>query len=558
MLRSANIDVDHRSVASQLRVRYDSNNTARIYFRMGSRILENSSVSSSTLVQEFPVNNTITAIDTNERGKIKFYVDSKQFSSQIINTTLSRPRDYQWTRNALFPEHTHNIVVEFSSPNIAKPFHIGHFRSTIIGNFVANICEKSGNSVTRLNYLGDWGTQFGLLLSGLEVTEGFTSIEDLTLSDLLEVYIKANKLSSSDPEFAASAQRSFRELENGDEVKEKLWKYCRDVTIEELRKNYDKLNVKFDHYHGESQYRVGRTAEVLDLLNKNGLLKVTDDGRTVIALEHSNVTVQKSDGSSLYISRDIAAALDRKDKFNFDKMYYVVDNSQGHHFLNLFEILSLIGCDWSGDCSHVKFGKIKGMSTRAGNIVLMSDIIEEAAERMRVNQERSANTRVEGEEAVRAAEIVGISALIINDLQQRRSKDYQFSWERALSDAGDTGVKLQYTHARLCSLIDKCGDLVTSHSCGDHLQESVAVELTVLIAKYDEMLSQSYQSLEAVFLVKYLFQLCNTTSKALKLLPVINAETEEAGAARLRMFQAARVVLADAMTVMGITPLERI
>ena len=295
-------------------------------------------------------------------------------------------------------------------------------------------------------------------------------------------------------------------------------------------------------------------------MEKKNLMKMTDDGRTVIPLERTNVTVQKSDGSSLYITRDIAAAIDRKESFNFDKMFYVVDNSQGTHFNNLFEVLRRLGCEWSGHCHHVKFGKIMGMSTRRGQMVLMSDILEEAAARMRENQDKSANTRVAEEDRQAVAEAVGVSALIVADLGQRRTKDYEWAWDRALSDAGDTGVKLQYTHARLTSLLEKCveQDTELDTSLGDLLTESIAVELVWVISRYDEVLASSYTTLEAVTMVKFLFQLCNTTSKALKLLPVKNAETRDLAAARIKLFAAARLTLADGMTVLGIRPLDKI
>ena len=293
-------------------------------------------------------------------------------------------------------------------------------------------------------------------------------------------------------------------------------------------------------------------------MGKRNLLKVTDDGRTVIPLERTNVTVKKSDGSSLYITRDIAAAMDRKKSLNFDKMFYVVDNSQGTHFNNLFEVLRRLGCEWSGECHHVKFGKIMGMSTRRGQMVLMSDILEEAVARMRDNQDKSANTRVAEEDRDAVAEAVGVSALIVADLGQRRTKDYEWAWDRALSDTGDTGVKLQYTHARLTSLLEKCQHLDNDTSLGDLLTEQIAVELVWVISRYDEVLAASYTSLEAVTMVKFLFQLCNTTSKALKLLPVKNAETPDLAAARYKLFSAARLTLADGMTVLGIRPLDRI
>ena len=227
--------------------------------------------------------------------------------------------------------------------------------------------------MTRLNYLGDWGTQFGILIAGLE--EFSPGVTNHSIQSLLAVYIKANKLAEEDENFAEKAKRAFRELEDGDKDKVDFWEHCRKLTILELEKNYKTLNINFDHYHGESMYRKDKSADVLQRMEDLGLLEVTEDGRTVVELERSKVTVRKSDGSGLYISRDIAAALDRAARFKFDRMFYVVDNSQATHFNNLFEILRKLKCEWSGSCQHVKFGKIQGLSTRRGNIVYLTDIL---------------------------------------------------------------------------------------------------------------------------------------------------------------------------------------
>ena len=415
--------------------------------------------------------------------------------------------------------------------------------------------------MTGINYLGDWGTQFGILIAGLEKFS--PGITHHSIQSLLAVYIKANKLAEEDEQFAEKAKRAFRELEEGDRDKVDLWEQCRDLTILELEKNYKTLNINFDHYHGESMYSKDKSASVLELMERLGLLKVTEDGRTVVELERSRVTVRKSDGSGLYISRDVAAALDRAERFQFDRMFYVVDNSQGTHFKNLFEILRKLNCSWADSCQHVKFGKIQGLSTRKGNIVYLTDILEEATRIMLENQEKSANTRVAGEERRVVAEQVGISALIVADLRQRRTKDYTFSWERALSDSGDTGVKLQYTHARLTSLLLNCAELAGGEDeekfqPGDHLTEPCALDLVFSISRYDEVLSSAYHSLEPHQLVLYLFSLCNLTSKALKLLPVKTAQERRLGRARLLLFSSARRTLAQGLTVLGIKPLDRI
>jgi len=569
VLQSINNDFQatSRSLASKMRIRHDGNQS-KFWISLPTKSLTSlKETDLSAFVRRFPFddddNNSVTGLDSAEKHCIKFHLNTKNFTTEVLKTTLNRPIDYEWSRNALFPEIPRRVIVEFSSPNIAKPFHIGHFRSTVIGNFIANINEAVGNKVTRINYLGDWGTQFGILIAGMEEFSSEIILGD-SIQSLLDVYIKANKLAEVDEHFAMKAKRAFRELEDGDKNKIEFWEHCRKLTILELEKNYRTLNIKFDHYHGESMYSRDKSASVLAKMSELGLLKDREDGRTVVELERSEVTVRKSDGSGLYISRDIAAALDRAARFNFDWMFYVVDNSQGIHFNNLFEILRKLNCSWADSCQHVKFGKIQGLSTRKGNIVYLRDILEEATSIMLENQEKSSNTRVAEQDKFVVAEQVGISSLIVNDLKQRRTKDYKFSWERALSDSGDTGVKLQYTHARLCSLLAKCGEfgevgeVGEEDEPGDLLTEPCALELVFVIARYDEVLSSAYHSLEPHQLVLYLFSLCNATSKALKLLPVKSAGERSLSRARLMMFSSARRTLAEGLTVLGISPLDRI
>jgi len=556
-----NFDASNRTIAGQLKLHFDKK--SRICLKLDTSIIQHPNTEfNSSFIKHFPLEEDgISGVDNSEGKILKFHIDIQQYVNQELKTTNLRPINYSWSRNALFPEYLKHVLVEFSSPNIAKPFHVGHFRSTIVGNFVANINKVVGHKVTKINYLGDWGTQFGLIIAGLEQSE--TSMEDVKkepIKTLLEVYVKANALAETDPEFALKARNAFNSLEKGDFDKIDVWQACRDLTIEELDKNYAKLNVSFDHFHGESMYSADKSKQVINQLRECEMLIDLEDGRKVIELDDNRVTIIKSDGSSLYISRDIAAAVDRREQFRFDQMLYVVDNSQGNHFQNLFKILGKLGCDWSEDCGHVKFGKILGISTRKGNMVYISDLIEEATDIMLENQDKSDNTKLLGDEKVNNAEAVGISALIINDLKQKRSKDYKFSWDKALSHSGDTGVKLQYTHARLCSLIDtavfchsEAADIDTSS-----LTESIALELVYHIGRYDEILSLSHSTLEPHHLVQYLFTLSNTTSKALKLLQVKTAPDIPTAQARLLLFACARKTLAEGLTILGIEPLHKI
>eukprot|EP00092_Neocalanus_flemingeri_P027003 GFUD01029284.1.p1 GENE.GFUD01029284.1~~GFUD01029284.1.p1 ORF type:complete len:582 (-),score=149.51 GFUD01029284.1:36-1781(-) len=565
-LKTLNNDFEasNRALAGKLKLNFDKK--SRIFLKFTPCVLQNQNDELlSDFVKLLPLEEDgISGVDHSEDNVLKFYLHNPMFVDHVVKTTFSRPPDYAWSRNALFPEDLKHVLVEFSSPNIAKPFHVGHFRSTILGNFVANINKAVGNQVTKINYLGDWGTQFGLLIAGLEESEiAVEAIKRDPIKTLLEVYVKANALAEKNPEFGLKARNAFNELENGDHDKLEVWKMCREFTIDELNKNYAKLNVEFDHFHGESMYSTERSEQVIKRLRECDLIKDLEDGRKVIEVDDKNrVTIIKSDGSSLYISRDIAAALDRKEKFDFDKMIYVVDNSQGSHFQNLFKILDKLGCDWSNNCEHVKFGKILGISTRKGNMVYISDLIEEATDIMLENQDKSENTRIFGDQKLSNAEAVGISALIINDLKQKRTKDYKFSWAKALSHSGDTGVKLQYTHARLTSLIDTAAVNIDHSDVANidttSLTESIALELIYHIGRYDEVICLSHSTLEPHHLVQYLFTLCNTTSKALTVLQVKTAPDPVTAQARLLVFQCARKTLAEGLTILGIEPLEKI
>jgi len=556
-MRSLNPEVDlerARQVARNLRL---CKTNARISLRVGQNCIPHFSRSNmSNFIKEFQEDSRITGIAA-DKEDLHFYVDQKQFIQQVLQTTSARPKRYKWNRNALFEEETKKVVVEFSSPNIAKPFHIGHFRSTIVGNFVANIHKAVGHDVHKINYLGDWGTQFGYLMAGIKhFNVNLDSLKDEPLNKLLDIYIKANKLAESNPDFHKEAMDQFRRLEEGDTELIKVWTHFREMSIHQLKEIYSRLNIDFDEYQGESQYSGDASIKVLDALHQSNLLQ-DFKGRKVIQLnEDKNVTIIKSDGSSLYITRDIGAAIDRREKLSFDKLIYVVDNSQATHFANLFKILDLMGHSWSPDCQHCRFGKILGMSTRKGSMLFLDSIIEEATARMQENQAKSKTTRVAGEEAQNAASVLGISALIINDFKHRRVKDYKFSWENALAPNGDTGVRLQYLHARLNSLLLGSEVDALEDSNTDHLVEQEALDLVYHIGLWDEALHASYESLEPALIVKYLFSLVNHTNRCLKLLNVKGADADTARA-RLLLFAAAQKVLAEGLRILGVQPLDR-
>uniref|UniRef100_A0A674E6N7 Probable arginine--tRNA ligase, mitochondrial n=1 Tax=Salmo trutta TaxID=8032 RepID=A0A674E6N7_SALTR len=348
-------------------------------------------------------------------------------------------------------------VVEFSSPNIAKKFHAGHLRSTIIGNFIANLKESLGNNVIRVNYLGDWGMQFGLLGAGFQLFGCQEKLKNNPLQHLFDVYVQVNKEAENNEVIGQAAREFFRQLEQQEHQAVLLWKQFREITVEEYQQVYKRLGVHFDIYSGES-FHQQQAQEVVQQLQRQGLLKTTEKGTGVVDLSSagdmsSYSTVLRSDGTSLYITRsvDLAAAIDRKERYNFDEMIYVTDKSQGIHFQQLFQILLAMGHSWAERCQHVPFGLVQGMKTRLGEVVFLEDVLDEARGRMLRNMSQSKTTKemVYPEDT---AEKVGISALIVQDFKGPLGSDYKFDWDRILQAQGDTGVFLQYTHARLCRL----------------------------------------------------------------------------------------------------------
>lgn len=303
----------------------------------------------------------------------------------FLTTVLTRKNDIDQIRQT----NPKKIVIDFSSPNIAKPFHVGHLRSTIIGNFIANVNKYFDHKVTRLNYLGDWGTQFGLLQFGLKAKNiDVAKLQTNPIKTLYDVYVYANKMSRENESVQQEARKYFSEIEQGQTSLEN-WKAIRETTLQELENVYLRLGIQFDEYHWESDYNGGVIKDLMDSLENNGIIRNDKLGKKITTVNNRDVTVLKSDNSTLYLSRDIAALLDRYQKFEFDKMLYVVDNGQTDHFSAVFHVVEQINKKCRNGCEHIKFGRIKGMSTRSGNVVFLNDILDEAKQKMHEKQSLS-------------------------------------------------------------------------------------------------------------------------------------------------------------------------
>lgn len=317
---------------------------------------------------------------SSKNSEITFNVDRNTFLSKALQKCILPQQQNSQTKN---------IVIDFSSPNIAKPFHAGHLRSTIIGNFIANANKYFGNKVTKLNYMGDWGTQFGLLIYGLEAKSiDVSKLQSNPIKTLYDVYVYANKLAKTDENVQVQARKYFSEIEQG-KTNLDNWKAIRETTIQELEKVYQRLGIHFDTFDWESDYNGGAIKDLMNSLEQKNIIKKDETGKKVVTINDRDITVLKSDASTLYLSRDIAALLDRYKRFQFNKMLYVVDNAQTDHFTAVIDVVSRINKSCSEGCEHIKFGRIKGMSTRQGNVVFLNDILDEAKRKMHEKQSLS-------------------------------------------------------------------------------------------------------------------------------------------------------------------------
>ncbi|KAJ1968859.1 arginyl-tRNA synthetase [Dispira parvispora] len=449
-------------------------------------------------------------------------------------------------------------IVEFSSPNIAKPFHAGHLRSTIIGNFVRNVLQANGWETIAMNYLGDWGKQYGLLAIGFERYGSKEALQADPIHHLYEVYVQVNKAAEQDPAIHDDARAYFKKMEDGDQDALQLWQEFRDMSIVKYKETYTRLNINFDVYSGESQVTYGMQ-RALESLDEKGLIKESEGAR-IIDLDEKyklgKAVLQKKDGTTLYLTRDIGAAMERWDKYHFDAIYYIIGSQQDQHVKQLFKILHLLDLPYADRFHHINFGLVSGMSTRKGTAVFLQDMLEQTKERMhevmRANEEKYA--QIDDPEHV--ADIIGMSAITVQDMAARRIRNYDFDWQRMFSFEGDTGPYLQYAHARLFSVERNAEMPVELDVDLSLLQEPAAQQIVEHIAKYPALVASLPANFEPVNVITYALKLSHLVSSAYESLRVRGAP-REVGQARLLLYWAARMTLGNALRLVGLVPLER-
>ncbi len=487
-------------------------------------------------------------------GYVNFFVNRFLLIGETIRETFEKDEEFGNSDIG----RGKNVVVEYSSTNIAKPFHIGHLRSTVIGDALYNIYKALGYNVIGINHLGDYGTQFGMLIAAYKLWGDRAEIEKDPINQFLELYVRFNKLQEEEPEKRELAREWFKKLEEGEEEAVELWKWMRDLSLKEFNRVYDMLGITFDSYAGEAFYS-DKMPAVIDELHEKNLLK-KDEGAEIADLEPYGLTpliVIKSNGTTTYATRDMATAKYRKQTYDFYKCIYVVGSEQILHFKQWKKVMELAGYPWVEDCIHVNFGLISledaSLSTRKGKVLFLEDVLNQAVEKTkRIIEER--NPKLPNKEEV--AKQVGIGAVKFQELFNQRIKDYVFSWDRTLSFDGETGPYTQYTYARISSLLDK-GSFSKENEYDEKLLTlPEEAEIAKAVYNFPQVILDAQKSNEAFYVTRATVEIAKLFNKYYNSQPIL-VEDEKVKNARLALCHCVKVAIKKGLTLLGISCPER-
>lgn len=458
-------------------------------------------------------------------GYLNFFVNKELLAKEVLHE-MSSDEEYGKSKMG----NGKNIIIDYSAPNIAKPFHIGHLRSTVIGAALYKIYKYLGYNVTGINHLGDYGTQFGKLIEGYKLWGNEYNIEENPIDELTKIYIRINQACKEDEQILENCRNNFKKLEDGDPYCVELWQKFRELSLKEFQKVYDLLGSKFDSWNGEAFYS-DKMSEIIGILEKNGKL-IESEGAKIVDLEDKGINtpciIEKSNGSSTYATRDLAAIMYRARTYDFDKALYVTSYEQVLHFKQIFEVAKFLGLDekYTNVLEHVSFGMVLlptgKMSTREGTSVKLLDLLNEAISRAKSIIEQK-NPELENKDEV--AKKVGVGAVIFNDLANNRVKDEIFDWDTILNFQGETGPYIQYTYVRTKSVIEKAGG-VPMYSAIDSklLQDEYSIKLLKLIYEFEDVLVQVTDKNEPSILSRYLIDVAKAYSNFYNENKIINED----------------------------------
>lgn len=483
---------------------------------------------------------------------VNFFLDKSQISDQVIKSVIQAGADYGQQEEG----QGANVTIDLSSPNIAKPFSVGHLRSTVIGDALSNIFRKMGYNTIKINHLGDWGKQFGLLMVAYKKWGSKEAVEANPIDELLKLYVRINAEIENDPELDEEGRLWFKKLEDGDPEATELWQWFRDESLVEFNRIYKLLGVEFDSLNGEAFYN-DKMDEAVQILEEKGLLKESK-GASIVELDDVNLPpamIKKSDGATLYITRDIATAIYRARTYNFVKNIYAVGQEQSNHFRQLKAVLKKMGFEWSDDMIHVDFGLVtknrQKLSTRKGNIILLEPTLQEAISRAKAQIEEK-NPELENKEEV--ARAVGVGAVKFYDLKTDRRNGYDFDLEAMVSFEGETGPYVQYAYARIQSILRKA-NFTPSTDATYSLNAPESWEIIKLLQDFSRVVKRAAENYDPSLIAKYAINLAQAFNKYYAHTRILDESPERDS--RLALSYSTAVVLKEALRLLGVDAPEK-
>ena len=546
--------IDISDIISKIEIPKDKKNGDFAYpcFNL-AKILRNSPVNiASELKEKIVLPVEISKVEV-VNGYLNFYINDLDISKKVLVKIINEQEKYGFQNVG----NNANVCIDYSSPNIAKPFHLGHFRTTIIGRAISNLYKELGYNTISINYLGDWGRQFGLVIEGYKRFKDEYDIKKDPLHALSDMYVRANKLAKDDEKVMDMARENFKQLEDGKEEYLNLWKTFRELSLKEYNKTYELLGCKFDSYNGEAYYN-DKMDEVIDLLDKKGVL-VESRGAKVVMLgeDEPPCIIVKSDGSTIYATRDLAAILDRSRVYDYEKSIYVTSYEQIHHFKQIFEVAKYIVDEkYTKELVHVPYGMVRlktgKMSTREGTVIYLQDLINDAINKSKnVLKEKNSNVL----DIDTLSKQIGIGALVFNDLKTNKIKDVVFDLDEILRFDGETGPYVQYTYVRTKSILEKAKfdiDSIDIDSIDfELLKEEESIDLVKLLNKFPEVIKKAAVEYEPSILSRYLIDVASLFSRFYNNNQVIT-DDEKLKNVRCILVYATGIVIKKGLRILGI------
>lgn len=551
-------ELDRTKIDEMLEVppSYDLGDFAFPVFSLAKIYRKNPAIIASELAEE--IESKYFEKVENKNAYINFYINKNIFAEEILKESIEKKEDFGKTDEG----KGENVCVEYSSTNIAKPFHIGHIRSTVIGDSLKRIYDFLGYNTIAINYLGDYGTQFGMLICAYKKWGDRDAINENPIPELFKLYVKINQVVDENPEVKEECREWFKKLEENDEEAVELWKWFREVSLKEFNRVYDILDVHFDSYNGESYYSDKLQGVIKELRERNVMEE--SQGAEIINLEKYNLPpaiIVKSDGTSIYLTRDIAAAKDRHETYKPYVSIYVVGAQQSLHFKQLKATLKEAKYDFYDEIVHVPFGMVSledgTLSTRRGKVVYLEDVLNKAIGKVMDildEREKTSGQKIENKEEL--AQTIGVGAIKFQELFNGRIKDYVFDWDKTLSFEGETGPYVQYVHARICSLLEKGNFSLDNKFDASLLTEETEVDIIRSLYNYNQVVKDAAEKYEPYFITRYVVELAKNFNKFYNQTQIL-VEDEELRNTRLMLCYTVKNVIASGLNLLGIKAPEK-